>query len=719
MEMSYLGIFEWVFEMVLQNIVTPVFNFVASLISYGLGWIFENVLGPILLPILQTVMEWSYRLFMYIYSLYYFSWFQLILTFVDYMERAFDIFIGLEPVTYDGKSGTLLEIFLRMPVFQKAFYLIMFSGILIAMLLTIYGVARSAFDLDFENKKPVSHVLTQMFKSLIGALLIPFMVWTLVYITSGILLTLNSAVSLGNANGGEDTSTLGSTLFVLSSTHAAWNSDYNMSSTKRSIDFDKIEIKVEEKRNPNFQLLDPPREKFYYNDKYDNYKNLVKVMFYFDISRIDYEIAFAAIIMLIIMFMCLMTFIRRLFEILLLYLASPYFVAMIPLDDGAKFKNWLGMFTGRLVTGYGSVVVMKIYLMLCPMFARGNIVTENSGPEMQYLLKGVFLLGGGWAVLKSGNLLTEIVNQSSARAEQASMRSGMGLLRKAADIATTPVQTAYSLAKQIAMEDIKDKFKGSRGGGGDGGGRNFGSAGAKNTAGKKLTPPNKPLPPTPGKHRPPNKPLPPTPGKHRPPNKPLPPTPGKRVAPNKPLPPIPGKRVAPNKPLPPTPGRPTAPNKPLPPIPGRPTAPNKPLPPTPGRPTAPNKPLPPTPGRPTAPNKPLPPTPGGYTSQAQQGRPSGQGGLQGSGSSLRDRLSESRTIERAPSENRAPTVSSSTISSSFHSHQGNTYQPSGGGSQSAGPSVGMGANAELAREKMNKRTDKAKTKAKHDGKEDK
>ena len=46
---------------------------------------------------------------------------------------------------------------------RKAYLIISFIGLGIALMLTIYATVKSTLDLDFENKRPVSHVLSQFF----------------------------------------------------------------------------------------------------------------------------------------------------------------------------------------------------------------------------------------------------------------------------------------------------------------------------------------------------------------------------------------------------------------------------------------------------------------------------------------------------------------------------------------------------------------------------
>ena len=67
-------------------------------------------------------------------------------------------------------TGSLLEVLFTSTAISEAFKVITLGGVGIALLLTIFGVAKSSFDLDFENKRPVSHVLKQLVLNLFWAL---------------------------------------------------------------------------------------------------------------------------------------------------------------------------------------------------------------------------------------------------------------------------------------------------------------------------------------------------------------------------------------------------------------------------------------------------------------------------------------------------------------------------------------------------------------------
>ena len=81
-----------------------------------------------------------------------------------------------------------------------------------------------------------------------------------IQVSTAVLTTLDNAVSLGS-NG--ERSTMGSTLFVLSSVNAAWKQDYNLSHTEFKQTDDGFGFKYVDYTNEDFDLLAFPRDKFY------------------------------------------------------------------------------------------------------------------------------------------------------------------------------------------------------------------------------------------------------------------------------------------------------------------------------------------------------------------------------------------------------------------------------------------------------------------------
>lgn len=415
LEYAYLGLFQKVFEWVLSKILDPVIRFVSNLLTTVLSWLFEEVLAPILFPVLKDALQFFVDLWMLIYSRFIYLLFSGILKLIDYLEKAFDVFIGLENVTYtvDGHkiSGTLVEVLMQQKAVSTAFWALTLGALGLSLLLTIYATAKSAFDLDFENKRPVSKVLAAMMKTFIQFFTVPFFVFFLLKLSAVILKGITGVLGFGGQT------TLGRIVFVIASLDASKTEGYNISNPGNGI---KIGV-TDAERAPFYNITGTDLK---------DYGRLMDVDEAFYLQDFDYLIGFiAAIFLLFTIGICLIIFVQRVFEICLLYLASPYFVCMIPLDDGEKFSRWREMFVGKCFTGFGSVVGMRLFLMICPIIMGNDITFGNeASPEMTYMIKLFFIAGGAWAVYKSGPMITSLISSQAGSAEASTAATVGGML---------------------------------------------------------------------------------------------------------------------------------------------------------------------------------------------------------------------------------------------------------------------------------------------------
>ena len=102
MELAYLGLFTKIFNWVMDKIFDPVFKFISDLLSTVFSWVFNEILAPILFPILAEVLEFAIDLYSTIYSVHLYAIFSGVLKLIDYLEIAFDVFIGRRDVTFNN-----------------------------------------------------------------------------------------------------------------------------------------------------------------------------------------------------------------------------------------------------------------------------------------------------------------------------------------------------------------------------------------------------------------------------------------------------------------------------------------------------------------------------------------------------------------------------------------------------------------------------------------
>ena len=453
MNIVYLGLFQTILNWVMEKIFSPVFKFVANLLSTVFGWIFDTVLGPLLQSVLVPLAQIVINLVFEAFAEVFYRLFAAILRLVDYMQIAFDVLIGIRPVAYYPKSGVrveepLLDVLFYQNSISRVLGCITFMALAIAFIFTIYATAKSVFDLDFEGRRPVGMVMRAFFRTAVSFLLVPIFVLFMVKLSGVILTGVNTALTQ-DAN-----CTIGNTIFLVSSLDACVDEKFNISYTGG----DRVQ---------NIGFSDEKRISYANGTK--TYENLDVVRKEFKFSRFDYVIGYGvSIFMMIILAICLIQFVQRIFEVMLLYLMSPLFVSVMPLDEGEKFSAWRELFVAKCFMGFGAAFGMRLYLMVIGIVMGSSIDFTNGGyisREMDYVLKLLIVMGGAFAVFKSSSMLTMLLSWRAADSESATAAAVGGSIY-AHTVGSVSHSISSSLHRQIA------EHKGGKGGGPGGGSGN-------------------------------------------------------------------------------------------------------------------------------------------------------------------------------------------------------------------------------------------------------
>ncbi len=413
MQIVYLGLLSKVFDEVFEAILSPVFQFMSEILETSLTWLFQEVLGPLLEAVLWPLFVAIVDLYFDIMCAWIFFLYTSLLQVVDAMETAFDVFSGLSTVIYNDTQTdmTLLEVLFRLDAIQTAVWVLIAVGFALTFLFAVVATLRSMMDLELERSgRTISKVLSSTMKAMFQLVMIPVVCLFVIQLSGAILSSIDTALA------NTESTTLSRMVFCISSLDACIDENYNTSTAT----------------NSNLvSVTDLYRSKFYYEgDGYLNYWDSDTVKLYFDLSEFDYTIGFAgALFLIMVLGMCLMTFICRIFEVLMLFIVAPLFVSVMPLDDGERFKGWRDMFVGKIFSGYGSVVAMELYMILVPAVMSGRIsfIAEGS-TEAEYLIRLIFLLGGAWAVTKAGPTVTQLINATAGYQERESQAAGMGAI---------------------------------------------------------------------------------------------------------------------------------------------------------------------------------------------------------------------------------------------------------------------------------------------------
>ncbi|MCL2078697.1 MAG: hypothetical protein FWH17_02510 [Oscillospiraceae bacterium] len=207
----------------------------------------------------------------------------------------------------------------------------------------------------------------------------------------------------------------------------------------------------------------------------------------------------AAWFMVIMLLMIVVVFIRRIFEVVVLYVVSPFFVSVMPLDDGKRFGGWRDMFISRLLAGFGSIFTLNIFLLMLPMIWSPNLILSNN-TFVDTLLKLIFMAGGIYTVWKSHTLISTIINPQGAAAEQESAGALLGVGGMAMAVASGGANLAMGTHAGVKNSGSGDTGGGSGGSSGSGN-KNPSLDGSSAPA---LPPPKPPRPSSPPPAKPPS-----------------------------------------------------------------------------------------------------------------------------------------------------------------------------------------------------------------------
>ena len=93
---------------------------------------------------------------------------------------------------------------------------------------------------------------------------------------------------------------------------------------------------------------------------------------------------------------------KRVFEIIYLFFCMPVSMSTLPLDDGARFKNWREQFVTKIILAYGAVLSVNVFVLLLPLIQQMSIPGASGFANSIFL---IFMIVGGAMVIPAGQTL--------------------------------------------------------------------------------------------------------------------------------------------------------------------------------------------------------------------------------------------------------------------------------------------------------------------------
>lgn len=316
---------------------------------------------------------------------------------IDFIKSIFYKLCGIDKVNISGEDTDLLSTLMKSYEIRRTFLIITMIGAILLIVFTIIAIVRSCY----QEKQNWRTVMSKNLQSFVIMIIIPFTVLSGILLTNVVMTSINQAMQ-GNFDG--TNGTIGGQFLV-----TIGNDAYRGDAVERSY-----------------------VEQMFISGKLD-YSDLVTVKQYYDIGECNYVIGLLGSVVILVMFvLSSLTFVQRIFDIVLLYLISPISTATIPLDEGNRFKVWKDMLISKILSAYGVILVMNLFFLIIPIVYQIDFFHDGFQNGVVYIL---FLIGGSFAVTKASRLISQLTGGQSSGGEMASMiynvRSAMAFSKAA------------------------------------------------------------------------------------------------------------------------------------------------------------------------------------------------------------------------------------------------------------------------------------------------
>lgn len=385
-----------------------------------------------------------------IYKLFYriLSWF---LRMLDGLFNMFQALAGTKQVDLkDRTSTTLIDYFLSNDVVTTIFWFLFIISIFIAAVCVVVSVIKSIVNMKGGERKPHAKSLGQGLGSILVTIVMAIIMIVGISVSNTTLRYVNNAFYGGNEPN------LPKQIIDMS-IEEAYEIDYGRTNDPENIDddgnyikiyFKTIEIVDETTGEISYEMVKSggwyegcsiedyslemtPDEVFgYYKkniigmDKEGGHKEGTGII---NIDSFNFVLAYIAVLaLLVVLGLSALTLVKRLYDIVLLFLSLPLISGTIPLNDGAYFKIWRETVISKVILAYGAVISVNVFMIVIPLLNNIDFVGNFGalGGKIFHLL----LIIGGALSINGGQLLFARLFGTSAEESREMMQAARGLI---------------------------------------------------------------------------------------------------------------------------------------------------------------------------------------------------------------------------------------------------------------------------------------------------
>ena len=297
-----------------------------------------------------------------------------ILRAIDGIMELFSALSGITKINYKGEQINLVEFLVGDSTISKVFWCVFILAIGLGCMFAIIALVKNMI----ANNRNISTIVGKFFLAMLGTLVMLIVVILGIIISNSLLVLIAEIFNI-------DTSVrLSETLFNICV--GDWLNGYSVA----EIDFNTITVRdILGEYDPNTVFGVFPT-----SWKMNGMVNPNTFMF-FPALLMVFGVGFALI-------KAIAKLVKRVYELIFMYVTMPMFMSTLPLDDGARFRTWRETFVTKVVLTYGTVFSVSIFALILPMISSMQI---DGISEFGNKLFQIFMLIGGTIMIPTGQAL--------------------------------------------------------------------------------------------------------------------------------------------------------------------------------------------------------------------------------------------------------------------------------------------------------------------------
>lgn len=296
-----------------------------------------------------------------------------LLALIDGLMEIFSAIAGVTNVNYHGQSVNIIEFLAGNSTVMTIFWCVFILAVGLSCIFTIVGLVKNMV----ANNRNVSTIVGKFFLALLGTMAMLAVVFLGILIANALLELLAKIFQIGN------TTKLSNALF--NACVGDWINGYNVN----KIDVTSLSVRdIFGGYNAAMFGIWPTSWKC---------NGMVNPNTFLYLPSLIAGVALG-----IALIVAVLNLAKRIYEIFYLFFCMPVSMSTLPLDDGARFKNWREQFVTKMILAYGAVLSVNVFILILPLIQQMSL--PNVGGFGNALFT-IFMIVGGAMIIPAGQTL--------------------------------------------------------------------------------------------------------------------------------------------------------------------------------------------------------------------------------------------------------------------------------------------------------------------------